>query len=331
MILIAGSVLFVQTGLLAETLNPVPQDTASASALCGVKFNDVNRNCIKDSLEQGLSGWTITLSGPVNGSTTTDSLGRYCFTSLPGGTYTVGEVLKSGWIQTCPPSPGTYVKTVVPGQTIEGVNFGNQVVHDSSVGEAINNLIDTIEGWRLSRGVAASLTAPLTRSSALLSDDNSKNDIAACRELDAFINQINAKRRSKQLTASQAAQLLAAAQELRSALTCAPRAEFGNVADSFDSEEAEEVVNVTAYALHQAHPNPFNPTTNFRFDIPMASSVKLIVYDILGREVETLVNELKLPGRYTVQWDASKLGSGMYFYRLTAGSFVETKKCLLVR
>ena len=126
MMLIACGTLFVQTGLSGETLDVILDDTLAYSALCGVKFNDLNRNCVKDSLEQGLAGWTITLSGPVNGSTTTDSLGRYCFTSLPAATYTVSEELQTGWIQTCPPPPGTYFITIGAGQTIDILNFGNR-------------------------------------------------------------------------------------------------------------------------------------------------------------------------------------------------------------
>ena len=87
----------------------------------------------------------------------------------------------------------------------------------------------------------------------------------------------------------------------------------------------------TAFVLSQNYPNPFNPTTMISFDIPKRSQVRLVVYDILGREVKTLVDEMKSPGRYTVNFDASALPSGVYLYRITAGSFVETKKLVLVK
>jgi subtilisin-like proprotein convertase family protein len=85
------------------------------------------------------------------------------------------------------------------------------------------------------------------------------------------------------------------------------------------------------YALHQNYPNPFNPVTNIRFDIPKASNVKLVVYDILGREVKTLVNEFKNPGAYELQFDASNIASGTYFYKIEAGDFVQIKKMVLVK
>ncbi|MEK9135527.1 MAG: T9SS type A sorting domain-containing protein [Bacteroidota bacterium] len=102
-----------------------------------------------------------------------------------------------------------------------------------------------------------------------------------------------------------------------------------------------------SYSLSQNYPNPFNPSTTISYSVPpmagrdlvrgadgqltAVSFVRLIVYDVLGREVATLVNEEKQPGAYTVQWSASGVASGMYFYRLTAGSFVETKKLLVLR
>ena len=99
----------------------------------------------------------------------------------------------------------------------------------------------------------------------------------------------------------------------------------------------------TEFALDQNFPNPFNPKTAISFHLPATnggdgqaglsavSFVQLTIYDILGREVATLVNEKLAPGAYTRQWDASGLTSGVYFYRLMAGSFTETKRMLLVR
>ena len=83
--------------------------------------------------------------------------------------------------------------------------------------------------------------------------------------------------------------------------------------------------------LFQNYPNPFNPTTVVRYELPQASEVKLVVYDVLGREVAVLVNERKLPGRYTVKFDATGVASGVYFYRLQAGSFVEVRKLVVLK
>ncbi len=85
------------------------------------------------------------------------------------------------------------------------------------------------------------------------------------------------------------------------------------------------------FELYQNYPNPFNPTTTIQFDIPKASFVTLKVYNILGREVATLVNEKREAGRYEAKFKASTLSSGVYFYRLQAGDYVSTKKFVLIK
>jgi hypothetical protein len=86
-----------------------------------------------------------------------------------------------------------------------------------------------------------------------------------------------------------------------------------------------------SYSLKQNYPNPFNPSTKIQYEIPHSGMVKLVVFDALGREVETLVNENQPAGVYEATFNASQYSSGMYFYRLTTGNFVETKKMLMVK
>ncbi len=87
----------------------------------------------------------------------------------------------------------------------------------------------------------------------------------------------------------------------------------------------------TTYALYQNYPNPFNPATTIEFDLPERSYVRLVVYDVLGREIERLVNEELDAGKYEVNFDASNLSSGVYFYVLDAGKFRDVKKMILVK
>lgn len=87
----------------------------------------------------------------------------------------------------------------------------------------------------------------------------------------------------------------------------------------------------THFWLEQNYPNPFNPSTTITYQLPATSNVNLKVFDMLGREVATLVNERQNAGQYQVRFDATRLASGMYFYRLQAGSFIETKKMMLVK
>ena len=84
------------------------------------------------------------------------------------------------------------------------------------------------------------------------------------------------------------------------------------------------------FVLHQNYPNPFNPATVIRYTLPVTSFVNLKVYNVLGQEVATLVNEEMKPGSYDVTWEASNLSSGVYFYRLAAGNFVNTKKLIVL-
>jgi len=86
-----------------------------------------------------------------------------------------------------------------------------------------------------------------------------------------------------------------------------------------------------SFALYQNYPNPFNPTTLIQFDLPREELAVLRVYNMLGREIAELVNERKWAGRHTVIFDAREMANGLYFYRLQAGSFMETKKLLLLR
>jgi hypothetical protein len=79
------------------------------------------------------------------------------------------------------------------------------------------------------------------------------------------------------------------------------------------------------------YPNPFNPITTIRFDLPRSEHVQLIVYDVLGRHVTTLVNKKIPAGRHEVQWKAENYHSGLYFYHISAGGYHEVRKMLLVK
>jgi hypothetical protein len=96
------------------------------------------------------------------------------------------------------------------------------------------------------------------------------------------------------------------------------------------------VINVnnefaSKYKLEQNNPNPFNPSTSILYSIPEGSNVELKVFDIIGREVQALVNHYQNAGNYIITFDGSSLPSGVYIYRLSAGSFTETKKMILIK
>ncbi len=96
-------------------------------------------------------------------------------------------------------------------------------------------------------------------------------------------------------------------------------------------EPTSDVVGPQTFSLEQNYPNPFNPSTKINYQIPELSFVTLKVFDVLGNEVKGLVNEEKSIGSYNVEFDGTTLSSGIYFYRLQAGSFGETKKMVLMK
>ena len=88
---------------------------------------------------------------------------------------------------------------------------------------------------------------------------------------------------------------------------------------------------IKEFSLSQNYPNPFNPSTTIQYEIPKNGSVTIKVYDVLGREVKTLVNEQKSLGNYRVEFNGSKFASGVYFYQLRVGSYLSTKKMILLK
>ncbi|MCL4279203.1 MAG: T9SS type A sorting domain-containing protein, partial [Ignavibacteriaceae bacterium] len=95
--------------------------------------------------------------------------------------------------------------------------------------------------------------------------------------------------------------------------------------------DVQEELQPSAYKIEQNYPNPFNPSTTISYFIPTSSFVILKVYDILGNEIRSLVNEEKTPGNYQLEFNAANLPTGIYFYRLQAGSFIETRKMVLMK
>jgi hypothetical protein len=87
---------------------------------------------------------------------------------------------------------------------------------------------------------------------------------------------------------------------------------------------------IAAFSLGQNYPNPFNPTTTIRYDLPKSANINLKIFNTLGQEITSLVNEHKEAGYYQATWNAN-VPSGIYFYRLQAGEYVETKKMILLK
>jgi hypothetical protein len=112
----------------------------------------------------------------------------------------------------------------------------------------------------------------------------------------------------------------------------------------FDHQSGEVILNLTPssvdenqenalddYILYNNYPNPFNPSTKIKYSVPQTSQVQIKVFDILGKEIETLVNEEKPSGTYELTWNTVNLPSGIYFYQIRAGNFIATKKMVLMK
>ncbi|MGB5289094.1 MAG: T9SS type A sorting domain-containing protein, partial [Ignavibacteriaceae bacterium] len=104
------------------------------------------------------------------------------------------------------------------------------------------------------------------------------------------------------------------------------RKHFGN-----GGNETEKEILPMEYTLYQNYPNPFNPVTTIKYDLPNASDISLIIYDILGRKVKGLVNTKQAAGRYEVEFNASNLASGVYIYQLIAEKYINARKMILLK
>jgi photosystem II stability/assembly factor-like uncharacterized protein len=102
----------------------------------------------------------------------------------------------------------------------------------------------------------------------------------------------------------------------------------GGIVTSVETKKANVV---SKYKLNQNYPNPFNPTTKISYQIPTSSNVKITIYDLLGNEVAEIINENKNAGYYEVDFEANNLSSGVYFYQIATGNFIQSKKMILLR
>ena len=104
-----------------------------------------------------------------------------------------------------------------------------------------------------------------------------------------------------------------------------------STADTLASIEMLSNQFPSKYNLSQNYPNPFNPTTSIEFSIPKTEFVTLKIYNVLGQEVEKLVSKRVTPGSYKYIWDAGHLASGIYYFKLEAGGFIQSKKLILMK
>lgn len=190
-----------------------------------------------------------------------------------------------------------------------------------SIGNLSNGVIDLIADEKLSQVQGNQLIHRLDKAELRLA---SNNEFLALVEMVLFKVRVTILRFSNQITSLTAEELNYSAD---------------GVIDLIIDEESRPVATPKVedylvpknFELTQNYPNPFNPSTTIEYSIPKDAIVSLKIYDVLGKEVVTLVNDQKSAGTYILNWNASNYSSGLYFYRLTAGEFTETKKMFLVK
>lgn len=184
-----------------------------------------------------------------------------------------------------------------------------------------NGVIDLIADEKLTLVQGNQLNRRLDKATVRLNDNN---EFLALVEMVLFKVRVTILQISNQITSTTAAEL---------------NYEADGVIDLIVDEESRPVNTPKMddylvpknFELTQNYPNPFNPSTTIEYSIPKDAAVSVKIYDILGKEVATLVNDQKSAGTYILNWNASNFSSGIYFYRLTAGEFTETKKMFLVK
>ena len=186
--------------------------------------------------------------------------------------------------------------------------------------DLIEEVEDLVTAGILNQGQG---TALITQLNLALDALDQGNNTAAVIHLNVFINQVNAFISAGILSSAEGQPSIDAAQAIIDAIQSGLGKQVG------DPVSLEQVPN--EYKVFQNYPNPFNPTTTIHYELPVAGFVTLKVFDVLGKEVKTLIEGYKTEGRYEVEFDATNLPSGIYFYRLRAGEYINTKKMILMK
>jgi hypothetical protein len=222
----------------------------------------------------------------------------------------------------CAAAPGAYTATLVVNDGTEDAEPATARVTALSATAALDALIADVEALRgqgvLNKGQANGLTRNLVQAQRLLARGMTAEALAVLADMRQ--QALGLWQRDGVLTEAQAQALVASAG--------APQ---GYAAEAFEEGLAPEGSSPAGFALAANYPNPFNPSTEIAFVLPEAAAVRLVVYDMLGREVALLAEGPLSAGRHTVRFEASNLPSGTYLYRIEAGAFAQTRRMVLLK
>ena len=261
-------------------------------------------------------------------STNTDSLGNYSFSYMNPGNYILLAIPQNGYIPTFFTYDGTQTLkwkdadsvVVTASSMVTGINFNVTAISDSGAA-TVNGQVRDNSGNPLNGAFIYAVDGNQQTYSFGISDSAGNYTISGLIPGSYSI--------TSQLYGYNDAPTSSVS--LNYSTEFSTSASFTLTPESVTAVKENTPVVIGSFKLNQNYPNPFNPSTVISFTIPNQSKVTLKVYNILGSEVETLVNESKPAGSYNVTFNAGKLSSGVYFYQLIAGNFVSTKKLLLLK
>jgi|GEM_PF-2703336 hypothetical protein len=285
----------------------------------GIVFNDKNGNGVQDSNEEFLENWKVKLSGGKNDSAGTNQYGEYKFFNLFAGSYTIHLNLFSGWIPTFPQTAtrNVFIKS---GDSFASLHFG--VRQPGKISGYVFNDAD-------SNGVRDSNEVGLSEWKVFLlgtkTDSITTNSFGYYEFDRLFLGTYTVRERVKpqwiQSSPPMNVYQITIGDEL-----IHENKNFGNY---LTPSEVNERISALRFSLSQNYPNPFNPVTHFPFSLESKEFVSLKIFNLIGEEVATLLSKELPAGTYSVEWNANEYPNGIYFYRLHAGKFIETKKLIL--
>lgn len=258
----------------------------------------------------------------------TDSLGVYAFTNMIPGEYILLAHPQGDYIPTFFRYDGT--------QTLLWRNADSVVVDSAAIIDNINFTVlpDTNNGTGVVIGtLLATNGLPVNGAFIFAEDENTNISNFAVSDVNGNYIISNLLPGSYKISSDKIEYLTVQRKfiNIDFANSVVNNIDFTMTPQLVTSTEETPTAVVTKYALMQNYPNPFNPVTNISFTLPEKANVKLIVFNILGKEIATLINGNLSSGEHTVSFDASNLSSGVYFYRIQAGNFTSTRKMTYLR
>ncbi len=304
------------------------------------KQNTINGNVKSQS--------SISNSGTINGTTTVEPVGVEPLPSLSFSAGGVNNTVPSGGVLAL--APGSYgIVTMSNNGTLKlasGEYFMNELRYSGSIAGGVIEIdltsgdpatINVVSNLQLGKEVEIRLLPNGESDSKLVSFFTLQSALVNVGKEAYFLGGLHAPNAKVTLVKNSQLRGAICANEILVERDCLflPHDSPGSLPGPGNLPKilaaASDQLSALGFELAQNYPNPFNPSTTIRFSLPAASSITLKVYNLAGQEVATLLDEPREAGMHTVQWNASGLPSGVYFYRLQAGEFEETRKLLLMR